>query len=482
MKSHLKQPRLARIAFSLPGKPHGDKARKIAILGFGREGQSAFNFIQHRPEFKGATITICDQNQRISRLKQKNISYQLGRGYLKNLSQFDLIIRSPGIPYLALEIQRAIKKGGEVTGGTQIFFEELFRYRAAHPKRTHTLPFALCPLPVVIGVTGTKGKGTVTTLLAQILKATGERVFLAGNIGKPMLDNLPAAIKSDFIILELSSFQLQDLKYSPDVAVVLDISPDHLDAHKDFKEYLGAKMAIAKYQKKENLIFAFTGNKFSRQIVHQSKARKILISADQLSYFQPAELKIFGPHNLKNAIMAASVAKLVGAPDHVIRGVIINFDSLPHRLEFVREVMPVENAPIRFYNDSASTNPQTVSAAALSFTDPSVLICGGKDKNLDYIPLRLALKKSSVRAVVLFGENQKKIATVVAEARIPYFFARNLNLALARSAEIGEQLAWRYRKPVAVIFSPGAASFDMFRDYADRGEQFKKAVLRLPVS
>jgi len=405
---------------------------EIAILGFGREGKAVLKFLRKTPQFKNADISILDK--------------KLNKDYLNNLDKFDIVFRSPGVPYNLPEIQKAVKKGVKFSSATQLFFESAEKIGC-----------------LTIGITGTKGKGTTSTLLCKILKAAKKNVYLAGNIGKPAVEILPKLRKDSVVILELSSFQLQDLNFSPDIAVVLNIFPDHLDTHKNFKEYFDSKTQIAKHQNNRSKIFFDAADKFAKNIAKLSKGEKIAVQTKNFELFELEDLKIAGEHNYKNAVMAASVARFLGVKLEIIKKTVKNFRGLRHRLEFVRKINGV-----KFYNDSASTNPYTAAAAIHAFSDqPKILIAGGKDKNLNYSPLADALKKSNVKLVILFGENKKKIKKKIEKSGVPVKLVKNLKNAV--------DLAYQKTKSY-VLFSPTSASFDMFKDYQDRGEKFKKII------
>lgn len=444
---------------------HPQNKTQIAILGWGREGRSLISYI--RTKWGGAaTITVLDKNPKLTD-KISGVRYELGPNYLSNLSRFDIIFRSPGIHYLSPEITKAERAGSLITSSTQVFFQEIIEHRARTGKA----------LPKIIGITGTKGKGTTSTLIYNILKASGFKTLLAGNIGTPMLSELAKAKRMDYVVLELSSFQLHDLNISPDFAVVLDITPDHLDVHKSFSEYAGAKANIAKFQNKNGKVFFFPGNKPSTAAAHLSKGTRVPVSKTSSAYFKRKELHILGAHSFANANMAATVARVAGAPKEIIRKTVLAFKGIEHRLELVRTI---KTGPSRilFYNDSAGTNPETAAAAIKSFTIPTVLIAGGKDKGLNYSPLAKALKSSSCRAVVLFGENKLKIREQIKSAAVPNGLGTNLAYSVSRAYQIAHVVA-RKSKEVAVIFSPASASFDIFKDYKDRGMQFKNAVKAL---
>ncbi len=441
--------------------------RRIAILGFGREGRSVLKFLKRSPDYRGAEIKILDK--------------KINKNYLKNLERFDLIFRSPGIPYNLPELQKARRAGVKLSSATKLFFEHF-------------------PRKNIVGITGTKGKGTAATILYKILKAARKRVFLAGNIGRPALGAPGGTNKKSIAILELSSFQLQDLETSPHIAAVLDVFPDHQDAHLNLREYYEAKTSIARHQKPGDKIFFFQNHHLSKWVASKGGGKKITVDPSttlrtgetKSKLFGPADLTMPGYHNFKNAVMAAAVAKTLGVPDRTIVKTVKNFRGLEHRLEFVRKIMARQarhknKSAIYFYNDSASTNPQTTIAAVKAFPGArKILIAGGYDKGLDYKPLARALKNSGTELVILMGENKKKIAKAIkrqetGDKRQEYaiVFVKNLGEAVKKAYKYALSLVACHLSPVAIVFSPGAASFDMFKNYADRGRQFKKIVKSL---
>ena len=427
-----------------------EKEKKLAILGFGREGQAVFKFIKKDKEFKDFDVFILDKNKNIK--IPKNTKNRLGEDYLKNLNQFDIVIRSPGIPYNLQEIQKAVSKRVIFKSATSLFFEKAKGQ--------------------IIGITGTKGKGTTSTLLYKILKNCGHDVYLAGNIGKPAIEILKNLKKKSISILELSSFQLQDLKVSPSIALILNIFPDHQDSHKNLEEYFKSKLNVGKFQKSGDKLF-FIENSFVQKTTKLGRGKKIPIKVDRSnSFFTDVEknIKIPGRHNLKNAIAAATLASFLKCPKYVIIKTIQNFKGLEHRLEFVKKIKN-----IRFYNDSASTNPQTTIAAIKAFREPKILIAGGKDKNLDYTDWPKAIKENNVKTVVLFGENKEKIKETLENKKLT--IEVKLCSDLEESIESAYNIASKEKSSeVLIIFSPGSASFDMFKDYAERGRAFKKLV------
>lgn len=400
--------------------------KHIGIIGYGLEGRFLHRFL--KKQYPKARIEILDR---------KN-----GPDYLAHLERFDILYRSPGVPYLTPELQRAIKKGVYVSSATKLFFE----------KAPGT----------IIGVTGTKGKGTTSTLIYKILKAAKKDVHLAGNIGKPAVAILPRLKKSSISILELSSFQLHDCTVSPHIAVVLDISPDHLDSHKTFKEYVSAKANIVRSQKEKDIVLYNPGNKEAKSIALKSEGRKISTSFKNNAVLLEKIRNISrlpGEHNLRNALIAALTAREMGIDESVILRAIKKYRGLPYRLEHVATI-----GHIRAYNDSASTNPVTAAAAVRAFEGPVALIAGGKDKNFGYEPLAEALREKKGVTVILFGENKKKIEMTV-KGTAPVRMATDLKDAFKKALTSLPHKG-------AIIFSPGAASFDMFANYKDRGAQF----------
>jgi len=430
---------------------------KIGILGFGREGKSLLRFLTASSLWQGSEIWVLDKKidakMQINAHDAKKVKWQLGKNYLKNLSEFEIIFRSPGIPYLSKEIQRAKRHGTVISSATKLFF-------------------SLVPREKIIGITGSKGKGTTSTLLAHILENAGCKTILAGNIGKPMLDIVSRARRADYVVLELSSFQLHDLTVSPHTAVMLDIFPEHLDHHRTIAEYLNAKMNLGRFQKKADAIFYFADNSQSRAIAKKSPARKFPV--------YPTE-----KNPRKNFEMAKAVAQFLNIPAATIKKTIVSFRGLEHRLEFVRTIRPystvLKNSGISFWNDSAATNPTATAAAVKTFRNPIFLIAGGKDKGLDYTILARAIRTSRhVKLVVLYGENKTEMAREIRKfnVRIKIRTTTHLTAALTVAFDASKDIVGSH-SPVTILFSPASASFDQFKNYSERGAQFKKAVRTL---
>ncbi|MFH1188709.1 MAG: UDP-N-acetylmuramoyl-L-alanine--D-glutamate ligase [bacterium] len=401
--------------------------KKIAILGYGAEGKAVKRFIKKK--YPHASIEIRDQ--------------KISKDYLESLDRFDVIYRSPGIPYLTSEIQTAKKKGVLISSSTKLFFK--------HAPGT------------IIGITGTKGKGTTSTLLYKILKAGGKDAYLGGNVGTPAISILPKINKNSITILELSSFQLQDCESSPSISVLLEIFPDHMDSHKTYKEYVQSKNTIAQFQRKKDVLFYSPHNKESCGIAKNSQAKKISIALkDNTNLLNKIVhvIKIPGHHNLKNALAATLVAHYLKIPETIIFETIKKYRGMPYRIQYITTING-----IKIYNDSASTNPMTTAAVVRSFQDPTIILAGGKDKNLDYTPLTKALsEKNSVTLIILFGEDREKIAKSI-PAHIPTIITKTLESAFQKALS-------KAQKGYTIILSPGATSLDQFSNYKERGKRF----------
>ena len=344
---------------------------KIAILGYGKEGQAAEKYFTKR----GDEIEIFDQ------FKAEDLAKF-------DLARFDLVLRSPSVPPRA-----------GVSSLTRYFFE-----------RTNA---------PIIGVTGTKGKGTTATLIAQILEKLGKKVFLVGNIGNPAINVLDQATKDDVVVYELSSFQLWDLEKSPKVAVVLRIEPDHLNVHKDFQDYVEAKGHITEFQTAKDQVIFFCNNEHSVAIAEKSPGEKIPYPEAEKS---PRlielldELGVPGEHNKENAeaalravaaFLGVSLAELIDKNSNKLRAVLRDFHGLPHHLEFIRTVRGVD-----YYDDSFSASYPSLEVALKAFSKRKiVLIAGGQDRGLDLVPLKRAIfKVPNLAQAILIGEIREKLA------------------------------------------------------------------------
>ena len=445
--------------------------KKIAILGFGKEGRSSYRFLKRTAEFRNAEIWILDSDKKIK--VPSGAFSRLGDSYLKNLEQFNIIIRSPGIKYYAPEIQYAIKNGAEMTSPTRLFFK-----------------FARRKTNNIIGVTGTKGKGTTLTLIAKILKASGKKVFCAGNIGAPALDFIPKLTKDAWIILELSSFQLIDCTESPHIAVALMVTSEHLNWHKNINEYRSAKANIVRFQSARDFAVLARDYPTSAAYAPLTKARVFMFSRktpvtkgvfvkNGNFYFNKGKrkekicgtkiLQIPGQHNWENAGAAIAVAKILHIQNAIITKTLARFTGLEHRLEFV-----AEKNSVRYYDDSYATTPETSIAAIAAFAAPKILILGGSSKGSDFKNLGTVISRSkNVKAIIGIGVEWPRIKKQIRGSNIKFIEGRaNMKAIVSAAVDV-------VRPGDVVVLSPACASFDMFKNYSDRGDQFKTAVKKL---
>ena len=413
---------------------------KIVIAGFGVEGQSNLRYF--REKFPEADFLVADEREKVDNLPE-NVAYQTGFSGLENA---DLIVRSPSLP------PKKIKTSGQIWSSTNEFF-------------------ANCPA-TIIGVTGTKGKGTTCSFISSILHAVDKTVHLVGNIGVPALDILPKIEKNDIVVYELSSFQLWDLQKSPHIAVVLMIEPDHLNVHADFNDYLAAKANIAKFQTADDYVVYNSQNEFSSSIADASLAQKkeypFVLSDDIIS-----AIRLPGKHNVDNACAAIAAVKsiLPNVSDDEIKKGLSEFTGLPHRLKFV-----AEKYGVKYYDDSISTTPGSAIAALKAFAEPKILILGGSDKGADYSELAKEIARQNVRLIIINGANADEIREVLREEKID---CEIVQLNMAGMKEVAKSAKNKAQSGDVVVLSPAAASFDMFKSYSDRGEQFVAAVEEL---
>ncbi len=435
---------------------------KVAILGFAGQGQSAYEYWNK----DGNQLTICDQDASTDIPEGSNA--KLGNDYLKNLDQFDVLIRTPSLHPRDIVNANDSRILDKVWSNTNQFLK-------------------ICPTKNVIGVTGTKGKGTTATLIAQMLEACGKRVHLGGNIGIPPLELLKNNIKpDDWIVLELANFQLIDLKIAPSIAVCLMIEPEHLNWHKDMDEYLEAKRQLFKHQIKDSLAVYYAKNPRSYSVAQaspgvllpymQSPGAEVIddetIVIDNTEICKTADIQLLGKHNWQNICAAITTVWQICAKPEILQKVIASFRGLPHRLELVREVDSV-----KFYNDSFASAPGATVAALDAVAGKKVLIVGGFDRGLDLKELArsFVMNQNHIRRAVLIGASAKRLETELkTHGFINYDVLPDKNIEKivdhARSvAQAGD----------SVLLSPGFPSFDMFKNFEERGILYKNYVTNL---
>jgi len=433
----------------------------IAIAGFGVEGQSSYKYWQRVPD---SNITIVNETDIPADVLPEGVATITGEGAFGRLNGFDLVIRSAGVA------PHKIVTDGKVWSGTNEFFYQCSDQSATTPNVD------------IIGVTGSKGKGTTSSLIASILEAAGRKVWLVGNIGIAALDVLDQIQPGDVVVYELSSFQLWDIERSPQTAVVLFIEQEHLDVHKDMAEYVAAKGNIARFQTAENILIYNAENEYSRSIAQGSVAQKVgypstVTTHVQDGFFYNGEQKLCsvdalqlpGKHNISNAIAAIDAVWKYTQDASVIYAGLSTFKGLPHRLSFIETVKGVD-----YYDDSIATTPASAIAALRAFEKPKVIILGGSSKGSDFSELAHELTRHDAQAVLIGDE-----AATIAKALDSVGFTKYVIIEDATAKSFTETAAALATPGSVVLLSPAAASFGLFKNYVDRGEQYIAAVHEL---
>ncbi|HEY5550134.1 MAG TPA: UDP-N-acetylmuramoyl-L-alanine--D-glutamate ligase [Candidatus Saccharimonadales bacterium] len=450
---------------------------KIGIVGWGVEGQSVYHYFgpeydylivneEPRDDFPAESETV--KVQFVSKERTPGVTSNVtDLSYLQGIDTCDRIAYTP------TSYKNLVKVFGDrgdfwskATTSLQIFFEKV---------KTQN----------IIGVTGTKGKGTTSTLIAKMLEAEGQKAHLGGNIGKSPLDFVREVQPDDWVVLELSSFQLYKLDHSPHIAVSLMITEEHMDWHKDTQEYLEAKANLFKHQKPEDIAIYFANDENSKKLADYSPGKKvpyfekpgafirhdgmIVIGDDEQEIINKSEVKLLGEHNLQN--ICAALTAVFEAPCALDKAktVLSSFSGLEHRLELVRSLQGV-----KFYDDSFATTPDAAIVALKSFKEPKVVILGGSDKGLPFEQLSYEVTKSNVRHAIVIGATSDKITALLKERGF-----NQITMGLKKMPEIVEAARKLAQPGDVVLLSTGCASFGLFKDYKDRGNQFKQAVLAL---
>ena len=450
------------------------KSKKITIMGLGLHGGGvgvAKFFCK-----LGARVLVTDLKSKrklapsLKKLKNFKIEYVLGRHRKKDFKTANLIIKNPAVSPNSSFLEIARKNKIPIENQTNLFFK-------------------LCP-GEIIGVTGTKGKSTVATLIYKLLTSEYKKVILAGNIGVPVLEKLREIDKNTIVVLELSSFQIEDLKKSPKIAVITNILEDHLNRYKNIKEYAKAKERIFRYQGPEGFLILNYDNKRARSLAKKAKGKVYFFSrkkpfktetylkGDEIFFgnkeiCKTNDIKLKGRHNIENILAAVTVAKIKKVPSEKIRKVLKRFRGLPSRLEFVKKINGVF-----FYNDTCATNPQATIAALNAFKNKVILIAGGAEKNLCFEDLSKEILEKVKVLVLLEGEATERLKRKLKEVSkksnkvLPIKIAKSMKEAINFSFKIVE-------KNDIVLLSPACSSFGMFLHEFDRGKQFNKAVMSL---
>ena len=451
------------------------KYKKIAIIGLGVSNIPLLDYMYE----KKAKVTIFDERniEKISKdimdkITNYGFDFFLGENCLENLQGFDIIFRSPSCLPTKPELETEENRGAIVTTEIEMLMK-------------------MCPCKV-IGVTGSDGKTTTTSLINEILSNAGYKTFLGGNIGTPLFTKLLEMKPEDIVVLELSSFQLMGMEASPDIAVITNITPNHLNIHKDYEEYIDSKKNIFKYQDENGILVLNYDNEITRKCKEEANGKVIFFSGKQKldngfivddkvikecedkirkHILNTNEVILRGEHNYENIATAIAATKTLVSIEDAVKAV-REFKPVEHRLEFVKEINDV-----KWYNDSVSSSPTRTIAGLKSFDEDIVLIAGGYDKNLDYTPIAKPIIEN-VKTLILLGQTSGKIFDCVKEElekqekELPIYMCETLE----ETVKLAHKVA---KKGQVVLFSPASASFDLFKNFADRGRQFKDLVNKI---
>jgi len=454
------------------------KDKKVAVLGIGISNRPLISYLINL----GIEVTAFDKADLKSLgefgdyLKIKNVTLSLGPDYLNALNGFDVIFRTPGMRPDLPQLVKAIEGGAILASEMEVFME-------------------LCPAQI-LAITGSDGKTTTTTLIAKFLEKQGYKVWLGGNIGTPLLCNIDEIQPADKVVLELSSFQLHTMKRSPDIAIVTNITPNHLDVHKSLEEYIEAKKNIFLYQDRNDTLILNYDNPITKSFINEAKGSVRLFSRNEslgagsffvkdgvivyddgssiIELINCDEIVIPGNHNIENYLAACAATIGLVLPENMSE-VASTFKGVEHRLELVREVDGV-----KYYNGSIDSSPNRTKAALSTFKQKVILIAGGKDKNIPYDDLGQALVEK-VKELILIGPTADKIeASLMAELEKRRLPKDLIKIHRCTSYEEIVSIASNIAVPGdIVILSPASTSFDMFKNFEERGNTFKKLVMKL---
>ena len=446
--------------------------RKVAVIGLGVSNLPLLDYLYD----KKAQVTVFDERNLeeiaadiISKINTYGFEFSFGKNCLQDLNGFNLIFRSPSCLPTKPELQKEADRGAIVTTEVEMLME-------------------MCPCKM-IGVTGSDGKTTTTSMINAVLQKAGYNTFLGGNIGTPLFTKLPEITPDDIVVLELSSFQLMNMHVSPDIAVITNITPNHLNIHKDYDEYIDAKKTIFKYQNENGILILNYDNDITRECTKEANGKVVFFSSQtkledgfivdediikecedkvRKHVLNTDEVIVRGNHNFQNIATVLAATKTLVDVDIAVEA-LKEFKPVEHRIELVREIEGV-----KWYNDSASSSPTRTISGLNAFKENIVLIAGGYDKNLDYEPLAKPIMEK-VSTLILIGQTAEKIFDEVKkEADIQN---KKIDIHMCDSLEQTINVAKKVaRKGDVVLFSPASASFDMFKNFADRGQQFKNLV------
>ena len=443
------------------------KGKRALVIGFGRSGRAAAAYIRAQ----GGTVKVVDRAdtpELRSSLQNEGLEHRLGGYSETDLRDADLVIVSPGVPWDLPLLESARKQGLPVTSEIDLFFRA-------------------CPSPIA-GITGTNGKTTTTALTAEVLRAGGLRVMRGGNIGEPVLDRVDQLGADDWVVLELSSFQLESIEHPRlRIGTVLNVTPDHLDRHRSMERYAEIKTRAVSFMEPDDhavlnfddptvramslrtrgqlMSFSTAGSVADAGVTVQSGWIVIRARDDDRRIMPVDKVPLPGAHNLSNVLAAVGAGASAGVTGERMAQAVREFKGVEHRLELIGTFRGV-----RWYNDSKATNPDSTYKALDAFTEPLVLIAGGRNKGLDVAPLAKAIARRAT-ALIAIGETADELVQLARkEGLSASVLATDLADAVRRAAATATPGS-------VVLLSPGFTSFDMFRDYEDRGRRFKAAVM-----
>ena len=447
--------------------------KQVAIIGMGVSNIPLLDYFYD----KNAKVTVFSTNalsdEIMAKINKYRYEVELGEDNLSRLKGFDIIFRSPSALPTKHEFQSAVKKGAILTSEIEM-----------------VLKLAPCK---IIGVTGTEGKTTTTSLIYEICKKAGYNCFLGGNIGKPIFTKINQMKPEDIVILELSSFQLMGMTVSPNIAVVTNIFPDHLNVHKSYEEYQDAKKSIFRNQTEEGIVILNKDNEITEKFADEVKGKVIFFSSTKKlkngyvydredgfikkctdgkceKILNKNDIKLRGIHNYENICAALAATETVASKEAQIEAV-KNFKGVEHRLEFVREI-----DGIKYYNDSIGTSPASTIAGLNAFDENIILLAGGSDKGLDYKEIGEVIAKK-VGTLILTGPTAQKIEEATKQA-----LSEEKNIEIIHTNNLEESVKVAKEKAKEgdiVLLSPASASFDAFKNFEERGNYFKTLVNNL---
>lgn len=449
------------------------EGKTVAVIGIGVSNKPLIRLLREH----GIAVTACDRKERAAlgvaadELEKMGVALRLGSAYLDDLRE-DVIFRTPGMRPDVPALSAAVSRGAVLTSEMEVFFD-------------------VCPCRI-LAITGSDGKTTTTTLVSEMLKAEGKTVHVGGNIGHPLLAEAGEMKPDDYVVLELSSFQLMTMRKSADVAAVTNLSPNHLDVHKDYAEYVEAKENIFLYQDATGILVLNADNADDVAIAPKAKGKVLWFSrrrslengvyqqgndilfaenGNTRKVLSVSDIRIPGTHNIENYMTAIAVVNGL-VSDETIQQLARSFNGVAHRIELIRTLRGV-----RYYNDSIASSPSRTIAGLKSFPEKVILIAGGKDKGIPYDEIGPVIREH-VKALYLTGMTSDKIRAAVVNppeydaARLPIFEFddfRETVLAASAAAMDGD----------VVLLSPASTSFDKFRNFAHRGDTFREIVMEL---